>query len=278
MLTRTTPSSRLTSSMKRACGWSCRKTPELSRGAPNERPRHNDPMSELNGDRSAWLRCYRCWSQNLEIQIHYDAIRRVDLDGDLAEGVDEVQEALVQCVDCMHDQPHLTFQDNHVVPIEDRWERMVAGTPGSPPARSGSTRTGSRPARARKRSSSSPTAPSATPGCASSSPTSASTSTTRTRSSSTCWSSSTPAPPKRRPRCSKRPPTAPWRSPRWPRSPAPGPRLRRGPLAPDGELLARVLAGHQHQALELGHEDAVLVEDPGVDLDHAAVGLRFARA
>ena len=35
-------------------------------------------MSELNGDRSAWLRCYRCWSQNLEIQIHYDAIRRVD--------------------------------------------------------------------------------------------------------------------------------------------------------------------------------------------------------
>ena len=35
-------------------------------------------VSELNGDRSAWLRCYRCWSQNLEIQIHYDAIRRVD--------------------------------------------------------------------------------------------------------------------------------------------------------------------------------------------------------
>ena len=35
-------------------------------------------MNELNGDRSAWLRCYRCWSQNLEIQIHYDAIRRVD--------------------------------------------------------------------------------------------------------------------------------------------------------------------------------------------------------
>jgi hypothetical protein len=87
-------------------------------------------MSELNGERSAWLRCYRCWSQNLEIQIHYDAIRRVDPDsGALAEGIDEVQEALVQCVDCMHDQPHLTFQDNHVVPIEDRWERMVAGTP-----------------------------------------------------------------------------------------------------------------------------------------------------
>jgi hypothetical protein len=42
----------------------------------------------------------------------------------------------------MHDQPHLTFQDDRVVPIEDRWERMVAGTPGSPPARSPSTRPG----------------------------------------------------------------------------------------------------------------------------------------
>jgi len=27
----------------------------------------------------------------------------------------------------MHDQPHLTFQEDRVVPIEDRWERMVAG-------------------------------------------------------------------------------------------------------------------------------------------------------
>ena len=40
-----------------------------------------------------------------------------------------MQESVVQCLDCMHDQPHLTFQDDHVVPIEDRWERMVAGTP-----------------------------------------------------------------------------------------------------------------------------------------------------
>ena len=87
-------------------------------------------MSELNGDRSAWLRCYRCWSQNLEIQIHYDAIRRVDSEtGALADGIDEVQESVVQCLDCMHDQPHLTFEGDRVVPIEDRWERMVAGTP-----------------------------------------------------------------------------------------------------------------------------------------------------
>jgi hypothetical protein len=84
----------------------------------------------LNGDRTAWLRCYRCWSQRLEAQVHYDAILRVDpATGEPAERMDEVQEAVVQCVDCMHDQPHLTVHDGHVVPIEDRWERMVAGTP-----------------------------------------------------------------------------------------------------------------------------------------------------
>ncbi len=84
----------------------------------------------MNGDRSAWLRCYRCWSQNLEIQIHYDAIRRVEPESGIpAEGVDEVQEAVVQCLDCMHDQPHLIFQGDRVAPVEDRWERMVAGTP-----------------------------------------------------------------------------------------------------------------------------------------------------
>ena len=34
----------------------------------------NDP--ELNGDRSSWLRCYRCWATDLEVQLHYDAILR----------------------------------------------------------------------------------------------------------------------------------------------------------------------------------------------------------
>jgi hypothetical protein len=87
-------------------------------------------MSELNGDRSAWLRCYRCWSTRLEAQVHYDAIIRVDPEsGETAERVEEVQEAVVQCLDCMHDQPHLTIEDGHVVPIGERWERMVAGTP-----------------------------------------------------------------------------------------------------------------------------------------------------
>jgi hypothetical protein len=29
----------------------------------------------------------------------------------------------------MHDQPHLAFHNGRIEPIEDRWERMVVGTP-----------------------------------------------------------------------------------------------------------------------------------------------------
>jgi hypothetical protein len=29
----------------------------------------------------------------------------------------------------MHDQPHLGFHNGRVEPIEDRWERMIVGTP-----------------------------------------------------------------------------------------------------------------------------------------------------
>ena len=84
----------------------------------------------LENGRSAWLRCYRCWSTRLEAQVHYDAILKVDPDsGEAGDRVEEVQEAVVQCLDCMHDQPHLTIEDGRVVPMNERWERMVAGTP-----------------------------------------------------------------------------------------------------------------------------------------------------
>ncbi len=88
--------------------------------------------------RSSWLRCYRCWSQNLEVQVHYEGILKVDADtAEAVEPVEEVQEAVVQCLDCMHDQPHLTlvfFEEDgrrisRIEAIEDRWERMVTGTP-----------------------------------------------------------------------------------------------------------------------------------------------------
>jgi len=77
-----------------------------------------------------WLRCYRCWSQDLEVQVHYEGIHRIDPQtGERAEVVDELQEAVVQCLECMHDQPHLTFANGRVEAVEDRWERMIAGTP-----------------------------------------------------------------------------------------------------------------------------------------------------
>jgi hypothetical protein len=77
-----------------------------------------------------WLRCYRCWSQDLEVQVHYEGIHRIDpVSGGRAETVDELQEAVVQCLECMHDQPHLTFANGRVEAVEDRWERMIAGTP-----------------------------------------------------------------------------------------------------------------------------------------------------
>jgi len=78
----------------------------------------------------SWLRCYRCWSQNLELQVHYEGIHRIDADtGERGEVVDEMQEAVVQCVDCMHDQPHLGFHNGRIEPIQDSWERMIAGAP-----------------------------------------------------------------------------------------------------------------------------------------------------
>jgi hypothetical protein len=78
----------------------------------------------------AWLRCYRCWSTDLEVQVHYEGIHKIDPStGERGEVVDELQEAVVQCLDCMHDQPHLGFRDGRVEPVEDRWERMIAGTP-----------------------------------------------------------------------------------------------------------------------------------------------------
>jgi hypothetical protein len=81
-------------------------------------------------DTRAWLRCYRCWSTDLEVQVHYEGIHKIDPEtGERAEVVDEMQEAVVQCLDCMHDQPHLGFRDGRVEPVEDRWERMIAGTP-----------------------------------------------------------------------------------------------------------------------------------------------------
>src|SRR5205807_1234675 len=66
--------------------------------------------STEQGTVRSWLRCYRCWSTNLEVQVHYEGIHKIDPEtGERADVVDEMQEAVVQCLDCMHDQPHLGF-------------------------------------------------------------------------------------------------------------------------------------------------------------------------
>jgi len=87
---------------------------------------------------ATWLRCYRCWSQNLEVQVHYEGVLKVDADtGEADEPVEETQEAVVQCRDCLHDQPHLVLalreeqgrRVGRLEALEDRWERMVLGTP-----------------------------------------------------------------------------------------------------------------------------------------------------
>ena len=90
------------------------------------------------GVASAWLRCYRCWSQNLKVELHYEGVLRVDPQtGEAYDPDDELQEAVIQCRDCLHDQPHLSLavyeedgrRVSRVEAVEDRWERMVVGTP-----------------------------------------------------------------------------------------------------------------------------------------------------
>jgi hypothetical protein len=45
----------------------------------------------------SWLRCYRCWSQNLEVQVHYEGIHKIDSEtGERGEVVDEMQEAVIR--------------------------------------------------------------------------------------------------------------------------------------------------------------------------------------
>ena len=70
--------------------------------------------------------------------MHYEGILKVDTDsGEAVDPTDEVQEAVVQCLDCLHDQPHLhlALYDEggrrlaRIEAVEDRWERMVLGSP-----------------------------------------------------------------------------------------------------------------------------------------------------
>ena len=52
----------------------------MRRGREPARPARAGQRPDRNSsdDGRPWLRCYRCWSQNLEAQVHYDAILRID--------------------------------------------------------------------------------------------------------------------------------------------------------------------------------------------------------
>ena len=41
-----------------------------------------NPMEGSMAETTArsWLRCYRCWSQDLEVQVHYEGIHKIDPD------------------------------------------------------------------------------------------------------------------------------------------------------------------------------------------------------
>ena len=59
-----------------------------------------EPSRESVDTAAAWLRCYRCWSRSLEVQLHYEGILKVDPDtAEAIDPVEEVQEAVVQCLD-----------------------------------------------------------------------------------------------------------------------------------------------------------------------------------
>ena len=198
------PRSWSTSSSSSACR-PPRPDPATRRSRAAHRPRAY-ALTMDSVDTKSWLRCYRCWSQDLEVQVHYEGIHKIDpVTGERAEVVDELQEAVVQCLDCMHDQPHLGFLNGRVEP--DR------GPLGADDRRHAVGRLGDRHRRRRRRrdvqrarrpATRSPTPPSAITGRASSSPTCASTSTRTTPASpSTCSSSCTRARWTRRPRCSR---------------------------------------------------------------------------
>ena len=43
----------------------------------------------MSEDPRNWLRCYRCWSSDLEVQVHYEGIHKIDpVSGERSEVVD----------------------------------------------------------------------------------------------------------------------------------------------------------------------------------------------
>ena len=77
----------------------------------------------------SWLRCYRCWSNDLEVQVHYEGIHKIDsVTGERAESSTRSRRPSSNASTACTTSPP-GFINGRVEPIEDRWERMIAGTP-----------------------------------------------------------------------------------------------------------------------------------------------------
>ena len=78
----------------------------------------------------AWLRCYRCWSQKLEAQVHYEGILRIDpVTGERGEPWTRSRRRSCSAWTACTTSRTSRSTTGRIEPVEDRWERMVAGTP-----------------------------------------------------------------------------------------------------------------------------------------------------
>ena len=78
----------------------------------------------------SWLRCYRCWSQNLELQVHYEGIHRsTPRPANAARSSTSCKWLWFSAWTACTTNPISGFHNGRVEPVEDCWERMIAGAP-----------------------------------------------------------------------------------------------------------------------------------------------------
>ena len=81
------------------------------------------PQPQMVG---SWLRCYRCWSQELEVQVHYEGIHRIDpVTGERAEVVDGLDAADPAAVLLVKGEAEVGLVVHAVEALHDRLLELV---------------------------------------------------------------------------------------------------------------------------------------------------------